>query len=64
MPRSEAAKRAQEKYRRKAKTYFSFALQNKGDADVIAKLKSIDGSRTDYIRQLIREDIEEHKKTE
>ena len=62
MPRSEATKKAQEKYRRKAKTHFNFEFQNKSDADIIEKLKSIEGSRTDYVRQLIRQDIERSKK--
>lgn len=62
MPLTESQKKSQLRYNKRSKTQFSICFHNVNDADVIEKLKSIEGSRQDYIRQLIRQDIERSKK--
>ena len=49
-----------EYYARTAKA-FKLQLRKKDDADVIEKLNSV-SAKTDYVRNLIRKDIEESKK--
>ena len=45
------------RYRKKATTTFHIRYHNVYDAQIIDKLKSQD-NKTDYIRQLIKKDIE------
>lgn len=59
MPLSEAKKKAQIKYNKKAKTQFSLSFHNVNDADIIEKLKGVK-SKNDYVRQLIRKDLEKN----
>lgn len=59
MPLSEANKKAQIKYNKKAKTQFSLSFHNVNDADIIEKLKG-EKSKNDYVRQLIRKDLEKN----
>ena len=47
---------ATNKYQKKSMTAFSFRFHNDNDREVIEKLKSVE-DKTDYIRQLILEDI-------
>ena len=62
MPLSDAQKKAQLRYHKKMKTHFGLDFHNINDADVIEKLLNVEGSKTNYIRQLIREDIKRSKK--
>jgi hypothetical protein len=57
MSRTEAEKKAQQKYELKAMKQISLKLNRNTDADIIAKLDSVDNVRG-YIISLIREDIE------
>lgn len=57
-PSSPAHVRANAKYNAKNVRQFVLKLNIKTDADVIAVLDSIDGSKQGYIKQLIREDIQ------
>lgn len=57
---SDAQKKAQEKYDKANRSkfrMFSFKLNRETDADVIAKLKTVD-SMQGYIKELIRNDIQ------
>lgn len=57
---SDAQKKAQAKYdqeNRKKFRMFSFKLNRELDADVIAKLESVD-SMQGYIKELIRKDLQ------
>lgn len=67
MAKSEAYKRAQAKYdkekRKLVRKQYLFALYYATDQSVIDKLDSVE-SRTDYIRQLVRYDMEHHIITE
>ena len=56
-PSSPAHVRASAKYNAKSVRQFVLKLNIKTDADVIAVLDSIDGSKQGYIKQLIRNDI-------
>lgn len=53
---SEALKKAQSKYMEKKKRY-AFTLRTDHDTDVIKKLESVE-SKTGYIRDLIKADLE------
>lgn len=55
MPVSDAQKRAKAKYDMKTVQYV-FRLRLDGDADVIARLRSIP-NKTEYLRRLIRADM-------
>lgn len=55
MTRSEALKRAQDKYTAKIRT-FAVRLNTEKDAEIVAKLESVDNV-TDYIRQLVARDL-------
>lgn len=57
MSRTEAEKKTQRKYELKIMKQISLKLNRNTDADVIAKLDSVDNVRG-YIISLIREDIE------
>lgn len=57
-PSSPAHIRANAKYNAKNVRQFVLKLNIKTDADVIAVLDSIDGSKQGYIKQLIRDDIQ------
>ena len=57
MARSEALIRAQEKYNKKT-TNYHLRLNNETDADIIEQIKKVDMSAQEYIRKLIRADIE------
>lgn len=53
--------RAYEKYRKEKTTQFYVKFNNEKDADVIARLNSLQYvSKTEYLRRLIRKDIEEN----
>lgn len=56
MARSEALVKAQNKYDRKIKT-IGIRLNTEKDADVLEKLEAV-ANKTDYIRDLIRKDME------
>ena len=56
MARSKALIEAQNKYMNKIKT-FAVRLHVERDADVITKLEKTE-NKTDYIRELIRKDME------
>ena len=53
---TEAQKRAQEKYDAKATMQVKMKLNKKTDADIIAKLESVD-NKQGYIKTLIRDDL-------
>ena len=53
---SEAKKRADDKYKKKAYTQFSIRLHNEKEADVIEHMNSVENKR-DYLIKLIRSDI-------
>ena len=55
---TEAQKRAKAKYDLKT-TQYVFRFRNDADSDIIEKLKSMP-LKTQYIRELILKDIEEH----
>ena len=55
MARSEALKRAQDKYTNKIRT-FAVRVHIERDADVIKRLESVENV-TDYIRKLVRDDL-------
>ena len=57
-PSSPAHVRANAKYNAKNVRQFVLKLNIKTDADVIAVLDDIEGSKQGYIKQLIREDIQ------
>ena len=59
MPVSESQKRAKARYDRKTVQYV-FRLRLDGDADVIARLKSIP-NKTEYLRRLVRADVNAEK---
>lgn len=48
------------KYNNENTTQIALRFMNKSDADVIEKLKSV-GSKVQYVRQLIRDDIAKEK---
>ena len=52
---SKAQMAAQKRYNRTT-TQFVLRLRNAADADVIERLKAVEG-RTEYIRELVRRDI-------
>jgi hypothetical protein len=54
----ESVRKAQRKYQKKLKTYI-LRFRMEQDADVIAQLEHV-GSKTGFIRELIRRDIREH----
>lgn len=56
MTRSEALVKAQNRYERKIKT-IGIRLNTEKDADILEKLEAIE-NKTDYIRNLIRKDME------
>ena len=56
MPRSEALKKAQDKYKKEKTIIINIRLHNERDADIIEQLKN-KGSKQGYIKQLIRSDI-------
>lgn len=53
---SDAQKRAREKYDSRMTTQIKMKLNNKTDADILAKLESVP-SKQGYIKQLIRDDL-------
>ena len=53
---SEAKRRADDKYKKKAYTQFSVRLHNEKEADVIEHMNSVENKR-DYLIKLIRSDI-------
>lgn len=55
---SEAGKRAMRRYARKT-VQVIFRLRKDADADIIARLSSVP-NKTEYIRELILKDVEEH----
>ncbi len=55
--RSEALKKAQEKYKKEKTKIVNIRLHNDKDADIIQKLDEV-GSKQGYIKALIREDID------
>ena len=56
MSRSEALKKAQEKYKKESTTIINMRLHNERDSDIIDRLNNV-ASKQGYIKQLIREDI-------
>ena len=59
-PKPNAHTRAVAKYNTQNVRQFVLKLNIKTDADVIAVLDSIDGSKQGYIKSLIRADIEKN----
>lgn len=57
MKRSEALKQAQERYTAKSIKTVGLRFNIENDADVLAKLASVD-NMTDYVRRLVREDLQ------
>ena len=57
-PSSPARIRANAKYNAKNVRQFVLKFNIKTDADIIAVLDSIEGSKQGYIRRLIREDMQ------
>lgn len=60
MPVSEAQRRASLKYRKSNTTALNISLNNRGDADILARLESDEVTaegKAAYIRRLIREDM-------
>lgn len=55
--RSEALKKAQEKYKKEKTKIVNIRLHNDKDADIIQKLDEV-SSKQGYIKALIREDID------
>lgn len=55
---TEAGKRAMRRYARKT-VQVIFRLRKDADADIIARLSSVP-NKTEYIRELILKDVEEH----
>jgi trehalose/maltose hydrolase-like predicted phosphorylase len=55
---TEAQIRANMKYNEKNTTQIKFSFNNKTDADVIAKLRSVP-NKQGYVKELIRRDINE-----
>lgn len=53
---SEALAKAQKKYQEKTRTFY-IRLNKETDADIIEKLESVQ-NKTDYIRELVRKDME------
>ena len=60
MPQSRKRSVQQMTYRKKAMRSYSIVFHNSNDADIIDKLDSV-GNKNDYIRQLIRRDIEKNQ---
>ena len=62
-PNARQAKKAQRlvnnNYKKRAYKCMAFRFHNENDADVIAKLNSVD-NKLGYIKRLIREDIEKN----
>ena len=56
MPRTEAQKRARNKWQAKAMRQIALRFNRENDADVLRKMDSVP-NKTDYVRQLVREDI-------
>ena len=56
MTMTPAQKKAQDKYNKANTTQFRMKLNNKTDADIIAKLSSVP-NKQGYLKALIREDI-------
>lgn len=56
MPRTEAQKRARNKWQAKAMRQIALRFNKENDADVLRKMDSVP-NKTDYVRQLVREDI-------
>ena len=56
MAQTEAQKRAKEKYDAKATVQIKLKLNKTTDADILAKLDSVD-NKQGYIKQLIRSDL-------
>lgn len=54
---SDAKKKANAKWNKKNLKQFIFAFNKNSDADVIERLERVP-NRTDYIRELVRKDIE------
>ena len=54
--RSEAAKRAKEKYDKATAKQVLFRFNNTTDADILKKLEEVD-NKQGYIKQLIRDDM-------
>ncbi len=56
MPRTEAMKKAQAKYKKETTTIINIRLHKEYDTDIIEKLNTV-GNKQGYIKQLIRSDI-------
>ena len=56
MAETEAQKRAREKYEAKATVQIKMKLNRNTDADILAKLDSVD-NKQGYIKELIRADL-------
>ena len=56
MPRTEAQKRARNKWQAKAMRQIALRFNRENDADVLRKMDSVP-NKTDYVRQLVRDDI-------
>lgn len=56
MAETEAQKRAREKYEKINTVQFKMKLNRNTDADILAKLESVD-NKQGYIKELIRDDI-------
>lgn len=54
--KTEAQRKAQDKYQKEKTRQFSIQLKINGDEDIIAKLESVE-SKQAYIKELIRNDI-------
>ncbi len=57
---SDAKKRANAKWNQENLKQFAIAFNKKNDSDVIKRLEEVP-NRADYIRQLVRSDIEKNK---
>lgn len=62
MKTTEAQARASKKYQEKNTRLMTIRLNLNTDADIIAKLESVE-SKQGYIKELIRKDMEEKKYT-
>ena len=59
---SQKQNEAHQRYRKKATRTFTFEFHRVNDEDVVLALESAD-NKTNYIRELIRNDVRQKKKT-
>ena len=52
---------SQTRYRRDSTRLYSIRLYKNTESDLIDYIESMEGSKTNYFRQLIRADMEKHK---